>query len=350
MRRTTRIGLTNDTVNSAGEFIAPGPGLKLLDEMSDIKYEVFSSHLPEVGPQQIEDLDMVFSLSPKWTADTLKGNERLLSVHRFGVGYDMVDVPALTRAGVALFITRDAVRRPVATAILAFLLALSTRMFVKDKLTREGRWAERAVNHGIGLVGQTLGVIGVGNIGHEVFKLATPFDMRHIGCDPYIRPESVSDVNVTLVDIDTVLAESDFLSICCPLNDETRHLIGDKELRKMKPSSFLINMARGPVVDEVALTHALTEHWIQGAGLDVFEQEPTPVSNPLLKLDNVILAPHSLAWLDQMFTNQWVEILGQMNDLRRGAVPKGLVNPQAWSTPAFQDKLKHFLQAGQGPK
>jgi len=345
MSRKTRIGITRDAVDSRGNFIAPGPGLQLLDEMPDVEYEVFSEHLGEVAPQQIHTYDMVFSLTPRWTADTLKGNDRLLSVHRFGVGYDMIDIPTLTEAGVALFITRDAVRRPVATAILAFLLALSTRMMVKDRLTREGRWAERTNYHGIGLAGRTLGVIGVGNIGHEVFKLALPLDMRHIGCDPYIRQESVSDVNARLVDMDTILTESDFLSICCPLNDETRHLIGEKELRKMQPSAFLINMARGPVVDEKALTRALTERWIQGAGLDVFEQEPAPVSNPLLKLDNVILAPHSLAWTDHMFTSQWENILGQMNAIRRGTAPAGLVNAEVWDSPLFRQKLERFRVA-----
>jgi len=341
--RTIRIGLSKDVIDAAGHFIAPGPGLKLLDEMPDIDYRVFPELLREVTPQQIAGYDMVFSLTPRWTAATLVGNDQLLSVHRFGVGYDMIDVPALTRSGVALCITRDAVRRPVATAILAFLLALSTRMPFKDRLIRAGRWTERAVYHGIGLTGRTLGVIGVGNIGHEVFKLAMPLDMRHLACDPYIKPESVTDVNATLVDMDTVLRESDFLSICCPLNEETRHLIGESELRKMKSTAFLINMARGPIVDEKALLRALTEGWIQGAGLDVFEEEPTPSCNPLLKLENVILAPHSLAWLDQMFDGQWNSILEQFQALRRGEMPKGLLNTEVWGSPLFQRRLQRFL-------
>jgi len=343
--RTVRIGLSKDVIDAAGNFIAPGPGLKLLNEMPGVEYRVFSELLREVTPQQVAGCDMVFSLTPRWTAATLVGNDQLLSVHRFGVGYDMIDVPALTDAGVALCITRDAVRRPVAAAILAFLLALSTRMPFKDRLIRSGRWTERAMYHGIGLTGRTLGVIGVGNIGHEVFRLAMPLDMRHLGCDPYITPQSVTDVRATLVDMDTVLRESDFLSICCPLSEETRHLIGERELRKMKSTAFLINMARGPIVDEEALVRALTERWIQGAGLDVFEQEPTPASNPLLKLVNVILAPHSLAWLDQMFDGQWDSILGQFQALRRGEMPKGLLNTEVWKNPSFQLRLRRFLQS-----
>jgi phosphoglycerate dehydrogenase-like enzyme len=345
MGRAVRIGLSKDVIDAGGNFIAPGPGLRLLDEMPGIEYEVLPELLREVTPQQIEGFDMLFSLTPRWTTATLQGNDRLLSVHRFGVGYDMIDVPALTKAGVALCITRDAVRRPVAAAILAFLLALSTRMPFKDRLIRAGRWTERAMYHGIGLTGRTLGVIGVGNIGHEVFRLAMPLDMHHLGCDPYIRPESVVDVNVTLVDMDTILRESDFLSICCPLNEETRHLIGESELRKMKPTSFLINMARGPIVDEKALLRALTGGWIQGAGLDVFEEEPTPASNPLLKLDNVILAPHSLAWLDQMFTGQWDSILAQMRAMQRGEVPPGLLNTEVCDSPLFRRRMSRFLES-----
>ncbi len=345
MSRHTVIGITRDVINASGEFIAPGPGLALLDEMDGVQYELFSGPLKEVLAQEIQGYDMVFSLTPSWTADSVKGAAQLLCVHRFGVGYDMIDVPALTEAGVLLCITPDAVRRPVAGAILTFIMALSTRLLVKDRLVREGRSSERARFHGIGLVGKTLGVIGVGNIGHEVFRLTAPLGMRHLGCDPYITQESVDDVGVKLVDMETILAESDFLSVSCPLNDETHHLIGEEELKKMKPTSFLINTARGPVVDETALIRALSEGWIQGAGLDVFDPEPPEKDNPLLMMDNVVLAPHALGWLDQTFAGMWDIILGQMNALRRGEVPAGVVNPGVWESPLFRGKLKAFLEA-----
>ncbi|MBN1855624.1 MAG: dehydrogenase [Dehalococcoidia bacterium] len=345
MSRTTRIGVTKDVIDAEGNFIAPGPGLSLLVETPGVEYDIFPEMLSEVTPQQIDGYDMVCSLTPKWTAGSLKGNDRLLSVHRFGVGYDMVDVPALTEAGVALCITSDAVRRPVAMAILAFMLALSTRMMVKDRLIRDGKWAERARHHGIGLVGKTLGVIGVGSIGHELFKLTMPLEMRHIAWDPYVRQEDVADVNAQLVNMDTLMAESDFVSVSCPLSAETHHIVGENELRKMKPSSFLINTSRGPTVDEKALVRALSEGWIQGAGLDVFEQEPTPADNPLLKMDNVILAPHSLAWLDQTFMGMWDSILGQIGDIVRGEIPSGLLNTEVWDSPLFQQKLRRFLES-----
>ena len=344
MSRTARLGLTKDLFDAEGKFVIPGAGLNLLHDIPGLEYRAMDEDLREVTAQQIEGFDMVGSLTPKWTANTLKGNDRLLSVHRFGVGYDMVDVPSLTEAGVALTLTRDAVRRPVAAAILADLLALSTRLMTKDRITREGRWNDRGKYHGIGLVGKTLGVIGVGNIGHEVFKLAAPLDMKHLGCDPYITQECVDDVGVTLVDMDTILAEADFLSICCPLNEETRHMVGEAELKKMKPSAFLINMARGPIIDEAALTRALSDGTIQGAGLDVFEQEPTPDDNPILRMDNVMVAPHAMCWTDQLFDMQWRSILDAVNALRRGDMPAGVLNKEVWDSPLFQKKLARFLE------
>jgi D-3-phosphoglycerate dehydrogenase len=185
----------------------------------------------------------------------------------------------------------------------------------------------------------------VGNIGHEMFVLAKPFGMKHIACDPYITPEAVADVDVKLVDMDTLLAQSDFLSISCPLNEETRHMIGERELRKMKPTAFLINTARGPVVDEAALIKALREGWIRGAAIDVFDQEPTPPDNPLLKLDNVIVTAHAMVFTDEFLTSVWEIIFKQISQIMRGEVPEGLVNREVWDKPQFQAKLKRFLEA-----
>ena len=337
-----RIGITRDLFDKEGTFIIPGPGLKLLDEVPEVEYRMFQEHLPEITPAQIEGLDMVISLRPKWTQRSLAGNERFLSIHRTGVGYDMIDVPAMTKANVALCITPVAVRRPMAAAILTFILALSTRLLTKDMLTRQGRWAEKARYHGYGLEGKTLGSIGVGNIGHEMFVLARPLGMKHMAYDPYVTPGAVADVDVELVDMDTVLAESDFLNIGCPLNESTHHLVGERELARMKNTAFLINTARGPIVDEAALIRALREGWIRGAGIDAFEQEPTAPDNPLLKMDNVIVTPHALGWTDQMFMGQMNEIVEQVSRIIRGEMPELLVNREVWDRPGFQTKLERF--------
>ena len=349
MSRKVRIGFTRDYLDKEGKFILPGPGLKLLEAMPNVEREVFAEFLPEVTPEQIEGFDIVISRTfPRWTEKSFIGNDRLLSIHRNGVGYDRIDVSALTNAGVMLCITPDAVRRPMAVAIMTFILALSTRLMIKNKLTSEGRWSEVAHYYGYGLIGKTLGSLGVGNIGHEMFLLAKPFGMKHIAYDPYITQEAVDDVDVELVDMETVLVESDFLNISCPLSEKTRRLVGEKELRKMKKTAFLINTARGPIVDEAALIKALQEEWIRGAAVDVFEQEPTPPDNPLLKLDNVIVTAHALIFTDEFLTSVWEQIHRQISQVIRGEVPEGLVNREVWDKAEFQSKLNKFQESIQG--
>ena len=343
MGRKVRVGITRDLFDKEGKSISPGPGPKSLDEFPGVEWAMFPEYLTEVTPEQIRGLDMAISFAPYWTPRTFAGNDQFLSIHRGGVGYDMVDVPACTDASVALFIIPPAVRRPVATAIMTFILALSTQILTKDKVTRQGKWEEGRKNYpGQGLTGKTLGSIGVGNIGHEMFKLAKPFGMKHIAYDPYISQEVVADAGVQLVDMDTVLAESDYVNISCPLSEKTRHLIGEKELKKMKKTAYLINTARGPIIDEAALIMALQEGWIRGAGIDVYEQEPTPANNPLLKLENVIVTPHSTALTDEFYITMWVEISRQISEMIHGEKPATLVNPEVWDKPEFQAKLKKF--------
>lgn len=342
MARKVRIGITRDLFDKEGKFYTPGPGLKLLEAMPNVEWAMFSQFVPDMTPEQIKGSDMVITLRPKWTEKSFASDSQLLSVHRSGVGYDEVNVPDLTRAGVLLCNTPKSVRRPLATAIICFILALSLRLPQKDRIAREGRWTDRTNYMGVGLMGKTLGSIGVGGIGHEMFRLAGPLGMKHLACDPYVKPEAVTDIKVTLVDMDTILREADFLSISCPLNEKTRHLIGEKELRKMKKTAFLINTSRGPVVDEAALITALKESWIQGAAIDVFEQEPTPATNPLLKMENVIVTPHAIGWTDEVWAGKWEENLTQISQIIRGEMPESLVNNEAWNSPAFQARLKKF--------
>lgn len=345
MGRKVRVAVTRDLFDEEGKSVSPGSGPSVLDQLLDVEWDKFQEYLTEVTPEQAKGFDMVISFAPYWTRPTLSGCEQLLSIHRGGVGYDMVDVPACTDTGVALFIIPSAVRRPVATGIMALMLALATHLRIKDICIRAGKWEEgRKKYPGIGLAGKTLGSIGIGNIGHELFRLVKPFNMKHIACDPYITQESVKDINVQLVDMDTVLAQSDFLNISCPLNEKTRHLLGEKELKKMKKAAYLINTSRGPVIDEVALVRALRENWIQGAGIDVYEQEPTPTDNPLFQMENVILIPHSIGLSDEFFTTMWEEITKQVRQMINGEKPETLVNPEVWDKSEFQNKLKNFHQ------
>ena len=321
-----RVGITRDFFDENGVFMIPDPGLKILDKMPGIEYSIIPDFLKEITPDQIKEFHMVITFRPLWTANSIAGNERLISIHRFGVGYERLDVGALTQAGIMLCLTPEAIRRPMAIVYLTFLLALSTKLLIKDKLIRDGRWSEHYHHPGYGLVNRTLGAIGVGNIGQEVFTLAKPLGMKHIAYDPYVKPASIADANVEVVNFETVLKESDYLMILCPLNEETHHLIGEKEFKTMKDTAFLINAARGPIVNETTMITALKEGWIQGAGLDVFNNEPISSDNPLLKMDNVVLSPHALGDTDQSLMNMWQSITEQISRISSGKIPNGLHN------------------------
>jgi len=174
-------------------------------------------------------------------------------------------------------------------------MALARRVVEADKYVRTGQWKvgwHPDMMTGRDIYNATIGVVGAGRIGYAVAKRATGFSMKILFYDVVPRPEIEKDFGAKKVDLDTLLKESDFVSIHVPLMKETQHLINEQKLKLMKKTAYLINNSRGPVVDEKALYKALKEGWIAGAGLDVFEQEPTPVDNPLLKLDNVAVAPH----------------------------------------------------------
>ena len=339
MPQPFRVGLTRDFLNQDGNLSYGDIGLGLLDQAPDVEWEFLPENTLELRPDQIRGYDALLVQSPRVSAATLEGSERLAVVARFGVGYDNVDVPACTRAGVLLTITPDGVRRPVATSVITFLLALSHRLLQKDRLTREGRWLERLDYMGQGISGRTLGVVGFGNIGREVFRMAAPFGMRHLTFDPNVSPEEARALGVTLVDLDTLLAESDYVSICCALTPETRHLIDASRLARMKRSAYLINVARGPIVDQAALTAALQDGTIAGAGLDVFEQEPVDPNDPILTLDNVIVAPHALCWTDECFLGNGRSACESILDVAAGRVPKSVVNREALQHPRLQQRL-----------
>ena len=160
---------------------------------------------------------------------------------------------------------------------------------------------KRVEHMGVGLVGRTLGSIGIGNIGAELFRMAKPFDMKFIAHDPFADKAVAAELGIELVSMEDVFRRADVLCVNCPLTPETKHLVNAERLALMKPTAYLINTARGPIVDQKALTKVLTERRIAGAGLDVLESEPPDPNDPILKLDNVILAPHALCWTDQCF-------------------------------------------------
>jgi phosphoglycerate dehydrogenase-like enzyme len=191
---------------------------------------------------------------------------------------------------------------------------------------------------------RTLGIVGFGSIGQEVARLVAPFNMQILVFDPYLDPAIAGNLGVTLTSLKTVLQASDFISLHCLLTDETRGLIGADELAQMKPSAYLINMARGPVVDHDALVEALQNGWIAGAGLDVFYEEPLPADDPLIQLDNVVLTPHWAAGTLDVFRDAGTSNIKAFLRVAQGQLPDHIVNPEVLQQSGFIGKLSRFTR------
>jgi phosphoglycerate dehydrogenase-like enzyme len=306
-----------------------------------VSYDFWYQAGDVVTPDEVKDYDAVILLASRFGPESLKGAERLAIIARWGVGYDNVHVPACTEADVLLAITTDAVRRPMGESIMAFLLALSRKLVPKEKLARTGRWDLRGQVLGTGLKGRAFGTVGMGNIGTEMFRLLRPFEPgRMLAHDPYATNDQAAQMGVELVDLPTLFRESDYVIINCPLNDETRGMIGADLLSLMKPTAYLVNTARGGIIQEGELITILREGKIAGAAIDVFEQEPTPPDNPLLQLDNVVVTPHSLAWGEDVFRANSVDASDNVLTVLRGEVPRYTVNREVVERPGFQAKLR----------
>lgn len=327
MTKKFRVGITRDILDSRGEPAFGRKALEILDHAPDIEWEYLPEVVRELTPEHGVRYDALYvNMARTPAAVASRGDLRLRVVARHGVGYDSVDVPAMTEAGVLVTNTPMPMPRPVATIALTFILALAGKLMLKDRLTRTNRWNERMDNMGMGLTGRTLGVIGAGRIGKELLRMARTFDLRLLACDPYVNEVELGYVGAKKVDMPTVLRESDFVVTIPLLNEETFHLVGAKEFAQMKPSAYFVNVSRGPVVDEPALIEALRAGRIAGAALDVFEQEPVDPANPLLAMDNVIVTPHSLCWTDECFHNMAATGLKSIVDALSGRVPEFVVN------------------------
>ncbi len=338
-----RIGITPDFyVEAAGKFEAAVE--QQLGAAPGVEYRPMPA-LPDnvATPEALDQFDGILALATRITGESLRGVTRLAIVARWGVGYDRIDVQALTEADVLLAITPNAVKRPVAEAILTLVFALSKNLIVQDLTVRAGKWRGALPGLGQDLAGRVLGSVGCGNIAREMFRIARGLGFsRMIACDPYVRPQELAGLGVELVDIDTVFRESDFVTVNTPLNEHTRGLIGERQFRLMKPTACFINTARGAIVQEAALVRALKEKWIRGAGLDVFEQEPLPPGHPLLELGNVILAPHALAWTEAIVRDNTIEACQNLLAVARGRIPGGVVNREVLARPGFRKKLDRY--------
>jgi D-3-phosphoglycerate dehydrogenase len=342
MHKPFRLGLTRDFLKPDGSLGFGDIGLDVLAENSQIEREFLPDYGQELPAEVANQFDALLVLAPRVTATTLENCDRLAIVARFGVGYDNVDVPACTRNNVLLTITPAGVRRPVAVSALTLLLALSHKLLAKDRMTREGRWHEKLDQMGVGLTGRTFGLIGLGNIGREILRVVAPLDMRPVAFDPFVSPDAARASGVELLGLEPLLEQSDFVCVCCALTPDTHHLLNRERLARMKPTAFLINVARGPIIDQQALTALLRARRIAGAALDVFEKEPIDVDDPLLSLDNVILSPHAICWTDELFRGNGQAACRSILDVASGRVPQDVVNRDVLAQTTLRQKLARF--------
>ncbi len=342
---TFRVGVTPDfAVDARGHYEQPLAGK--LGGVDGLLYQT-TPPMPDgrARPEDLDAFDALFVLKMHADAATLAGVERLAVIARWGVGYDTIDPQALTAADVALAITPNAVRRPVAEAILTHVFALAKNLFDQDRATRAGAWRGGLGRLGLCMEGRTLGSVGCGNIARELFRLAKSLGFgRFLACDPFVKTEDVAELGVEIVSMDQVFRESDFVTVNTFLSESTRGLIGEEHFRLMKPTAFFINTARGPIVREPDLVKALEQRWFSGAGIDVFEQEPTAKDNPLFALDNVILSPHALAWTEEIARDNTREACDNILAVFRGEAPHGIVNREVLERPGFQAKLARYRE------
>jgi phosphoglycerate dehydrogenase-like enzyme len=260
-------------------------------------------------------------------------------VARHGVGLDFVDVDACTDRGIAVTITPEGVTRPMASAAATLVLALAHRLRERDYALHEGEWgAGRFLPQGTGLTGRTLGVIGYGRIGREVVRLLEPWGMRVL----VTQRTPLAEDGVSYVPLDTLLREADVVVVACPLTEETRGLLDAPRLGLMKPTAFLVNVSRGAIVDQAALVAALREGRLAGAGLDVVDPEPLPADDALLSQPNVVGAPHSLGYTDELLRGCVEQACEALLDVAAGRVPRDLANPEVLDGALFAEKLSRF--------
>jgi phosphoglycerate dehydrogenase-like enzyme len=337
------IKLTADFVQDDGTPTYQDIGLDLLDGITNVDYSYFDEHKPEMTPDQFIDTDAIISLTPRVTKATLVGANRLTMISRFGVGYDSIDVAACTEADVLLTITEGGVNYSVAEAVITFMLAISHNLLIKDRLVRNGGWDNRSAHMGSELRDRTLGIVGLGGIGATLSGMVGSFKMNPvIAFDPFLPEDRAAELGVKLVGLDVLMNTADFVSINCPLTEQTRNLIGARELALMKPTAYLINTARGGIVNEAALLAVLKERKIAGAALDCHEIEPVPDDCEMAGLDNVIMAPHAIAWTNELFRDLGRIACQQAIDLSKGKIPPGVVNKDVLDRPRFQAKLARY--------
>lgn len=272
---------------------------------------------------------------PRSTEALMAALPRLRVVGRHGVGLDTVDLAAATRLGIAVVHAPGSNAQAVAEHTLMLMLCCVKHTRKIERLTRDGNFSARHVVENTELSGKTLGIVGVGNIGRRVATFAGAIGMRVLGFDPYVPAEEVRRRGAEPMEsLEALLPEVDVLTCHTPLTGETRHMIDEKTLARLRPGAVFVNTSRGPVHDERALFEALARGHLAAAGLDVFEEEPSPVDNPLFGLENVVCTSHVAGVTKEAHRQAALQVTGEMLRVLRGERPEVLANPEVWPRPA----------------
>jgi D-3-phosphoglycerate dehydrogenase len=308
------------------------PALGILTALGEVR--VASATSEEVLAKEIKEADALIVRLARITKPIIQNALKMRVIGKTGTGVDNIDVKSSTERGI-LVVNVPAVNTiSVAEHAFSLILALCRRIKDADQSFRSNGWneRERLASQIIDLRGRILGIIGLGSIGREVVKRAKAFDMQVMAYDPYISPETAKEIGVKLSDLETLLTESDVVTIHAALSKETHHLIDYRRLGLMKKTAYLVNCARGPIVDEEALTRALREKSIAGAGCDVFDKEPTDQENPLLKLPQAIVSPHIAGFTRETMEKTLTILAEDVARVIKGEKPINLVNPEALAT------------------
>jgi len=309
----------------------PERGLSKIREFFEV--DLWTDEAPppkDVILERIRDKDALVSLlTDPIDEEVFDAAPKLRIVSQYAVGYDNIKVEEATKRGVYVTNTPGVLTETVADFTFALMLAVARRVVEADRYVREGKWKvgwHPLMMVGTDVYGATLGIVGLGRIGSAVARRAKGFNMRVIYYDVVRREDLEKELGIEYVSLDKLLEESDYVSLHTPLTPQTYHLIGEEQLKKMKKTAFLINTARGKVVDQKALYKALKEGWIAGAGLDVFEREPISPDDPLLELDNVVLAPHAASASYETRSRMAEMVADNLIAFLKGEVPPNLVN------------------------
>ncbi len=321
-------------------------GIKLLNMEPEIEVDAKIGLHPHELKKIIGDYDaLIVRSATKVTREILSAAKRLKVVGRAGTGVDNIDIEAATEKGIVVMNTPGGNTVAAAEHAISMMLSLARKIPQAYTSMKKGHWDKKRFM-GVEIHGKTLGIIGMGRIGSLVAKMALGLGMRVIACDPYLSEKAAKDMGVTLTDLETLLAESDFITIHAPLTQETKNLISKEAFKKMKDGVMIVNCARGGIIDEEALYEALSMGKVAGAALDVFAQEPPPPDYPLIKLEEVICTPHLGASTKEAQEVVAIAIVQQIIDYLKNGIVKNAVNVPSVK-PELMPKAEPYIHLAQ---